>query len=177
MRSTPAQHPPRKLSGYPPLGQPARWAFAGGSATGKPCSDPTGCTFQRRHRNAPLAGALTPARHSLSLSRSSGLRPGFGLQPCGFSRATTIASPKPHRPTAELCDSRLTGIRPVTLDHQSGSPKPPFLELRSRAAVRSSELVMPFAPGHDSLHLNHPVEARGARHRQVQGGLRCRGYQ
>ena len=45
------------------------------------------------------------------------------------------------RLTTELSDSRPAVITPVTLDHQSASPKPATLELRSGAAVRSSDLV------------------------------------
>jgi hypothetical protein len=45
-----------------------------------------------------------------------------------------------HR-TTELSDSRPAVIRPVTLDNQSAPPKPGTLELRSGAAVRSSDFV------------------------------------
>ena len=41
-------------------------------------------------------------------------------------------------------------ITPVTLDHPSASPKPATLELRSGAAVRSSDLVGRLRP----VHLN-----------------------
>jgi hypothetical protein len=45
------------------------------------------------------------------------------------------------RPTTELSDSRPAVITPVTLDNRSAPPKTATLELRSGAAVRSSELV------------------------------------
>ena len=45
------------------------------------------------------------------------------------------------RPTAELSDSRPAVITLVTLNCPSASPKPATLELRSGAAVRSSDFV------------------------------------
>jgi hypothetical protein len=45
------------------------------------------------------------------------------------------------RRTTELSDSRPAVITPVTLENQSASPKPATLELRSGAAVRSSDFV------------------------------------
>lgn len=50
--------------------------------------------------------------------------------------------------TPELSDSRPAVLTPVTLDDQNVSPKPATLELRSGAAVRSSDFVSP------SLHFS-----------------------
>jgi hypothetical protein len=61
--------------------------------------------------------------------------------------------------TTELSDSRPAVITPVTSDSQSASPKPATLELRSGAAVRSSDFVsrvmrhkLPFEPPSHHLH-------------------------
>ena len=48
-----------------------------------------------------------------------------------------------HGITTELSDSRPAVMTPVTLDHQNAPSKPLTLELRSGAAVRSSDLVSP----------------------------------
>ncbi len=45
------------------------------------------------------------------------------------------------RLTPELSDRRPAVITPVTLDHQSARSKPPMLQLRSGAPVRSSDVV------------------------------------
>jgi hypothetical protein len=54
--------------------------------------------------------------------------------------------------TAELSDSRPAVVTSVTLDHQSASPKPAALALRSGAAVRSSDLVRP--SGHSVINFS-----------------------